>query len=92
MGARQVVHGRTPPRPGGDPVGRVAAEREERPLHAGRADGVAHAPDGQTIYVTEGTGLAQRHGGSSEVIRPGDRVFFAPGEEHWHGAPPPNGD
>jgi quercetin dioxygenase-like cupin family protein len=45
-------------------------------------------PNGQTIYVTEGIGLCQRRGGSIEVIRPGDRVFFEPGEEHWHGAAP----
>jgi quercetin dioxygenase-like cupin family protein len=45
-------------------------------------------PHGQTIYVTEGIGLAQRRGGQVEVIRPGDRVFFEPGEEHWHGAAP----
>ena len=43
-------------------------------------------PHGQTIYVLEGVGLAQRRGGPIEVIRPGDRVFFEPGEEHWHGA------
>ena len=43
-------------------------------------------PNGQTIYVTEGIGLAQRCGGPVEVIRPGDRVFFEPGEQHWHGA------
>jgi quercetin dioxygenase-like cupin family protein len=43
-------------------------------------------PNGQTIYVLEGVGRAQRRGGSIEVIRPGDRVFFEPGEEHWHGA------
>ena len=43
-------------------------------------------PHGQTIYVVEGVGLAQRRGGPIEVIRPGDRVFFEPGEEHWHGA------
>jgi len=43
-------------------------------------------PNGQTIYVTEGVGLVQRRGGPIEVIRPGDRVFFEPGEEHWHGA------
>ena len=41
---------------------------------------------GQTIYVTEGVGVCQRRGGPVEVIRPGDRVFFAPGEDHWHGA------
>ncbi len=45
-------------------------------------------PNGQTIYVTEGVGLAQRRGGPIEVIRPGDRVFFEPGEDHWHGARP----
>jgi len=43
-------------------------------------------PNGQTIFVLEGVGLCQRRGGAIEVIRPGDRVFFAPGEEHWHGA------
>jgi quercetin dioxygenase-like cupin family protein len=45
-------------------------------------------PNGQTIYVLEGIGLAQRRGGPVEAIRPGDRVFFEPGEEHWHGATP----
>ena len=45
-------------------------------------------PNGQTIYITEGMGLCQRRGGPVEVIRPGDRVFFEPGEEHWHGAAP----
>ncbi len=43
-------------------------------------------PNGQTIWVTEGVGLTQRQGGPIEVIRPGDRVFFEPGEVHWHGA------
>jgi quercetin dioxygenase-like cupin family protein len=43
-------------------------------------------PNGQTIWVTEGIGYCQRRGGAVEVIRPGDRVFFEPGEEHWHGA------
>src|SRR5213595_2862032 len=45
-------------------------------------------PNGQTIYVTEGVGVCQRRGGPIEVIRPGDRVFFEPGEDHWHGAAP----
>jgi quercetin dioxygenase-like cupin family protein len=45
-------------------------------------------PNGQTIFVTEGVGLAQRRGEPVEVIRPGDRVFFEPGEDHWHGAAP----
>ena len=43
-------------------------------------------PNGQTIFVLEGVGLCQRRGGVIEVIRPGDRVFFEPAEEHWHGA------
>jgi len=43
-------------------------------------------PNGQTIWVLEGVGLCQRRGGTVEVIRPGDRVFFEPAEEHWHGA------
>ena len=45
-------------------------------------------PQGQTIYITEGVGRVQRRGGPVEEIRPGDRVFFEPGEEHWHGAAP----
>jgi quercetin dioxygenase-like cupin family protein len=45
-------------------------------------------PNGQTICVTEGVGLVQRRAGPIEVIRPGDRVFFEPGEDHWHGAAP----
>ena len=45
-------------------------------------------PNGQTIFVTEGIGRCQRRGEPIEVIRPGDRVFFEPEEEHWHGAAP----
>jgi quercetin dioxygenase-like cupin family protein len=45
-------------------------------------------PYGQTIYVTEGVGLCQREGAAVEVIRPGDRVYFEPAENHWHGAAP----
>ncbi len=45
-------------------------------------------PNGQTIWVVEGVGLCQCRGGRVELIRPGDRVFFEPGEEHWHGAAP----
>lgn len=43
-------------------------------------------PNGQTLWVIEGIGLVNRRGGSAELIRPGDRVFIEPGEEHWHGA------
>ncbi len=45
-------------------------------------------PLGQTLIVTAGLGLAQREGGPVEEIRPGDTVWFAPGEKHWHGAAP----
>src|SRR5690242_1779752 len=43
-------------------------------------------PFGQTIHVTEGSGLAQSRGGKVEPIRAGDTVHLEPGEEHWHGA------
>lgn len=43
---------------------------------------------GQVLYVTEGVGLVQRRGAAPQLIRAGDIVWFAPGEEHWHGASP----
>ena len=43
-------------------------------------------PLGQTLIVTAGCGLVQRWGGSIEQIRPGDVIWFPPGEKHWHGA------
>jgi quercetin dioxygenase-like cupin family protein len=43
-------------------------------------------PHGQTIFVTEGVGRCRREGGPVEELRPGDRVFFEPRENHWHGA------
>lgn len=43
-------------------------------------------PLGQLLIVTEGLGWAQREGGPKEEIRPGDVVWFPPGEKHWHGA------
>ena len=45
-------------------------------------------PLGQTLVVLSGCGLAQRLGGPIEEIHPGDVVWFAPGEKHWHGASP----
>jgi len=45
-------------------------------------------PLGQTLIVTYGCGWAQREGGPIEEIRPGDVVWFPPGEKHWHGATP----
>ncbi|MEJ5142669.1 (R)-mandelonitrile lyase [Gluconobacter albidus] len=43
-------------------------------------------PLGQTLIVTAGCGWVQREGGPVEEIRPGDTVWFAPDEKHWHGA------
>jgi len=43
-------------------------------------------PLGQTLIVTAGVGWVQRVGGAVEEIRPGDVVWFSPGEKHWHGA------
>jgi len=45
-------------------------------------------PLGQTLIVTAGCGRAQRRGGPIEEIRPGDVIWFPPGEKHWHGAAP----
>lgn len=45
-------------------------------------------PLGQTLIVTAGLGRAQREGGPIEEIRPGDIIWFPPGEKHWHGAAP----
>ena len=45
-------------------------------------------PLGQTLIVTSGFGLAQRWQGPIEEIKPGDVVWFPPGEKHWHGAAP----
>ena len=45
-------------------------------------------PLGQTLIITSGLGRVRRAGGPVEEIRPGDVVWFAPGEKHWHGAAP----
>ncbi len=45
-------------------------------------------PLGQTLIVTPHCGWVERDGGPTEVIRPGDVVWFSPGEKHWHGATP----
>jgi quercetin dioxygenase-like cupin family protein len=48
-------------------------------------------PLGQTLIVVAGLGWVQREGGPKEEIRPGDVVWFAPNERHWHGASATNG-
>ena len=45
-------------------------------------------PLGQTLLVIAGSGRVQRQSGPVEAIRPGDIVWFSPGEKHWHGAAP----
>jgi quercetin dioxygenase-like cupin family protein len=45
-------------------------------------------PLGQTLHIVSGAGLAQTDGGTIKELRPGDTVWFAPGERHWHGAAP----
>ena len=45
-------------------------------------------PLGQTLIITAGRGWAQRWAGPVEEVRPGDVVWFPPGEKHWHGAAP----
>jgi mannose-6-phosphate isomerase-like protein (cupin superfamily) len=69
-------------------AGSSRPRRESRSGAARRPAAWHTHPHGQTIFVTEGVGLCQREGGPIEVIRPGDRVFFGPGENHWHGAAP----
>jgi len=48
-------------------------------------------PLGQTLFVASGVGRCQSEGGPVRVMRPGDSVWFAPGERHWHGAAPDTG-
>ena len=73
------------------PSPRLTAAQRSPPLSCtsrpARAPPGTH-PHGQTIFVVEGVGLCQHDGGPVEVIRPGDRVFFEAGENHWHGAAP----
>jgi quercetin dioxygenase-like cupin family protein len=45
-------------------------------------------PHGQTLYILSGTARVQRAGEASRDVRPGDTVWFEPGERHWHGAAP----
>jgi len=45
-------------------------------------------PLGQTLIIVSGVGRVQRFGGNIEEVRPGDVIWFSPGEKHWHGASP----
>ena len=63
-----------------------ARARRQCHVRARRPHGLAHPPLGQTLIVTAGCGRAQRWGGPGEEMRPGDMIWFEPGEKHWHGA------
>jgi quercetin dioxygenase-like cupin family protein len=73
-----------------DPVWEAPAPARVRCAHVTFEPGARTAwhthPLGQTLVVTSGLGWAQRDGGPVEEIRPGDVIWFAPGEKHWHGA------
>jgi len=75
-----------------DPVAAPSGSVRVSAAHVHFAPGARTAwhshPNGQTIWVIEGVCFCQGRGGEIDVIRPGDRVFFEPGEEHWHGATP----
>ena len=92
--------GQTPSRPGPADwfTGRVRIDALFNPADPARVQGALvtfepgartawHThPLGQTLIVTSGLGWVQREGGAIEEIRPGDVVWFEPGEKHWHGA------
>ena len=97
----QITHAGSQPSQPGPPdwfTGRVridplfAAEEGVRPAAAsvtfepGARTAWHTHPLGQTLIVTAGLGWVQREGGPVEEIRPGDIVWFSPGEKHWHGA------
>lgn len=78
-----------------DPLFNPAAPERLQGAHVTFEPGARTAwhthPLGQTLIVTSGVGRVQREGGPIEEIRPGDVVWFAPEEKHWHGASPANG-
>ena len=75
-----------------DPLFEAAEPARGRGAHVTFEPGARTAwhmhPLGQTLIVTSGLGWVQREGGPVEEIRPGDVVWFPPGEKHWHGASP----
>lgn len=78
-----------------DPLFNPAAPERVQGAHVTFDPGARTAwhthPLGQTLIVTFGRGRVQREGGPVEEIHPGDVVWFAPGERHWHGAAPETG-
>jgi quercetin dioxygenase-like cupin family protein len=75
-----------------DPIATASAPSRVNAAHVRFTPGARTAwhthPLGQWLYVTDGVGRCQRRGGPVETIRAGDRVYFEPDEDHWHGAAP----
>ena len=71
-----------------DPTGGARAAGASVTFEPGARTAWHTHPLGQTLIVTSGCGRAQHWGGSIEEIRPGDVIWFPPGEKHWHGAAP----
>lgn len=73
----------------------IAGEKDDSPAKAllvtfepGARTAWHTHPAGQTLQIVSGLCLAQSEGGRVRELRPGDSVWFAPGEKHWHGAAP----
>ena len=84
----RLVHGHGPNRPAvpGPRPGRAAGASVT--FEPGARTAWHTHPLGQTLIITAGCGRVQREGGPVEEVRPGDVVWFPPGEKHWHGASP----
>ncbi len=78
-----------------DPIIKAPAPARVRALRVSFEPGARTAwrtqPLGQTLHVVSGIGRVQAAGGPVREIRPGDTVWIAPGEKHWHGAAPSHG-
>jgi quercetin dioxygenase-like cupin family protein len=85
-GPRGVFYWRRPRRPGVRSAGPARAPAAHITFEPGVRTAWRTNPLGQTLVVTSGLGWVQREGGPVEEIRPGDVVWFSPGEKHWHGA------
>jgi quercetin dioxygenase-like cupin family protein len=70
------------------PSGRTGVLASSVHLAPGARSAWHKHPKGQVIYIVEGVGFVQLRGEAAEVVRPGDSIFFEPGEDNWHGAAP----
>lgn len=86
QGTSRILHRHLADRPAVRHSRPGACSRCQRDLRAGSSNRLARAPLGQALIITTDCGWAQRGDGPREEIRPGDVVWFASGEKHWHGA------